>query len=334
MATDLPWALRQAIARHLHEVAPGEVTRATAKLSEQYRASVRRGSPVARSHVDVCAYAAYRLPATFAAVLAALQAIGEQRPGWQPRTLLDLGAGLGAGIWAAVDVWPSIESATAIDAEPQMMALGHDLGQAAAHQAIRSAHWTCGDLTTAVPSAAHDLVLLSYVLGELAAVAIPEIVQRAWGATAGTLVVVEPGTPPGYARIIQVREQLLRAGAFITAPCPHDASCPLGGGDWCHFGVRLARSRTHRVAKQGALGFEDEKFSYIGVSRGVTGRTGARVLRHPQIRPKHIRLELCTRAGLRSLTVTKRDSQAFKRARKSAWGDSFEDRAGIGPGTT
>jgi len=334
MATDLPWELREAIERCLQEVAPGEITRATAKLSEQYRASRSPGAPVARAHLDVRAYAAYRLPATFAAVRAALRAIDAQRPGWQPRTLLDLGAGLGAGIWAAVDVWPSIESVTAVDVEPQMIALGRDLAQATSHQVIRSASWTRGDLTTAVPDASYDLVLLSYVLGELTAAAVPAVVYRAWGTTAGTMVVVEPGTPPGYARIIQVREHLLGAGAFITAPCPHDTSCPLSGGDWCHFGVRLARSRTHRVAKQGSRGFEDEKFSYVGVSRGVTGSTEARVLRHPQSRPKHIILELCTRTGLRTVGVTKRDPQAFKRARKSAWGDSFEGHAGSDPGTT
>ena len=76
MATGLLWELREAIEHRLQEVAPGEVTRATAKLSEQYRASMSHGAPVARSHLDVLAYAAYRLPATFAAVRAALQATG------------------------------------------------------------------------------------------------------------------------------------------------------------------------------------------------------------------------------------------------------------------
>src|SRR5439155_12834323 len=128
----------------------------------------------------------------------------------------------------------------------------------------------------------------------------------------------------GFAKIIQARAQLLRSGGQTVAPCPHDAPCPMGDGDWCHFAARLARSQTHRSAKQAVLGFEDEKFSYVGVARDLGDRADARVLRHPRVLPGHITLELCTREGLKPVTVTKRHKDAFRRARKTAWGDSVD----------
>ena len=45
------------------------------------------------------------------------------------------------------------------------------------------------------------------------------------------------------------------------------------GDDWCHFSVRLPRSREHMHAKRAKVPFEDERFAYLAVSRmgAVTG---------------------------------------------------------------
>src|SRR5204862_6971891 len=131
---------------------------------------------------------------------------------------------------------------------------------------------------------------VAFVLGELAAPS--ETVERAWTATAGAVVVVEPGTPAGYERVLDARDRLIAAGARVVAPCPHDRACPLAGTtDWCHFAVRVARSSAHRRAKEARLGHEDEKFSYVVAARGDARRAAARILRHPQVRPGHIQLE-------------------------------------------
>jgi ribosomal protein RSM22 (predicted rRNA methylase) len=234
-------------------------------------------------------------------------------------------------VWAALGVWDSLERATALDAEGEMIALGRELAGAASHPAIRATTWIRADLTDPSPRGSGDLVLVSYVLSELSLGVIESVVDRAWAATSGTIVVVEPGTPAGYGRVIRARTRLIAAGGFTTAPCPHDAPCPIAGGDWCHFAIRLPRSRTHRALKQAELGYEDEKFSYVAVSRVPTARASSRVLRHPQIRPGRIDLELCTGDGLRSATVRKSDREAFRRARKVAWGESFEGRGSGAP---
>ena len=270
------------------------------------------------------AYAASRFPATYAAVTAALRSVLTQRPGWRPRSMLDLGAGLGAGTWAAADLWLSLETATSIDLEPEMVGLGRELGDGAEHRLVRDAEWIVGDFRSHVKDASHDLVVLSYVLGEWDEGSLSELLAVAWEATAGSLVVVEPGTPAGYRRMIQARTELVSAGGFVTAPCPHDAPCPMNG-DWCHFAVRVGRTRLHRIAKRGISSFEDEKFSYVAVSREPTDRTEARVVRHPQIRPGNIRIELCSPTGLDTLVATRSDKDLFKRARKVSWGETFSE---------
>lgn len=326
VAADVPPALLEALDAVLADIPPPVLHRASARLSERYREQRGRGGPVARTEADILAYVATRMPATFAAITASLEAVREQRPAWQPRTLLDVGAGPGTGLWAAGGVWPSLDEAMALEAEPAMLALGQRLAGAASRELVREAGWQRTSLPAALPAGPFDVVLLAYVLGELPPADRDRVVGNAAGATAkpdGLTVIVEPGTPDGYARVVRARDQLIAGGGFVTAPCPHDAPCPIPENDWCHFSVRLARSVAHRSAKQAALGYEDEKFAYVAVSGQPTARADARIVRHPQTRPRVIQLELCTAAGnLRSVTVTKSDREGFRLARKADWGDA------------
>lgn len=330
VTAELPRELAEGIERLLQDVHPRDLVRVSAALSAKYRQKQEHRAPVARSQQEILAYAAARLPATYAALTAVMGAVRELRPDWRPRTLLDLGAGPGTGIWSATASWPSLERATAVEAEARMIALGRGLGRTARHAAVRDATWVQASVTDPPPDGPYDLVILAYVLGELDSASADRTIDRAADATvapSGLTVVVEPGTPEGYARVLRAREGLLAHGGFVTAPCPHDQPCPMAGRDWCHFSVRLPRTATHRAAKQADLGYEDEKLSYVVVSRQPTARTQARVVRHPQIRPRLVQLELCTPDGLRSVVVTRSDREHFKRARKIDWGESFAPRA-------
>lgn len=322
IAVELPPELRAAIDERLREAVPGELARAATELSTRYRTPTSRGGRAARAPAHLLAYAAVRLPATYAAITAALLRVQELRPNWQPRTLLDLGTGLGAGVWAAAALWRSLRRVTALDADPRALALAQELARSAAHPAVRSASWRRAALTEPLPDVTADLVLIAYVLGELAPDASEVLVEQAWQAATDTLVIVEPGTPAGYGRVIAARDRLLALGAFTAAPCPHDAPCPLVD-DWCHFAVRLPRSRLHRALKQAALGYEDEKFAYVALSRVPSKRAPARVIRHPQVYPGRIGLTLCTRQGVQTVTVTRADRDRFRQARKTDWGDGF-----------
>lgn len=291
---------------------------AATRLSETYRAQGLAASRVARTAEDVAAYAAYRAPATFAAVEDVLRRIGVQRPDWQPTSVLDVGAGPGVASWAALAVWPGLERFTLVEAEPEMIALGQRLA-AAGSPALADAQWVRGDVADDAEPA--DLVLASYVLGEL-----PDLdraVRRLWTQTTDTLVLVEPGTPAGYARVIVARDRALAEGGFTLAPCPHDTACPLTGDDWCHFAVRLPRGEAHRAVKAVSRGFEDEKFSYVVLSRAPAPRPAARIIRPPLIRSGHIHLDACETEGLAHRIVSRRDKDAFRAARRSGWGDAL-----------
>ena len=143
-----------------------------------------------------------------------------------------------------------------------------------------------------------------------------------WDKTRDTLLVVEPGTPAGYARIIALRERLIAAGAHVAAPCPHDGPCPLAAPDWCHFTQRLQRSRAHKQVKGAELPFEDEKFSYVALTRAPVAQRPARVLAQPDVGKVEVAAKLCTPDGLEFARIPRRDKAAYAEARRWRWGDA------------
>jgi len=324
---DLPNSLRLALAHELANVPQKQVAEAVANLSVRYRNRQPTSTGAfLRSPSDILAYAAVRFPATFAALYAVLSAVQAQKPDWQPRTLLDAGAGPGTAMWAASELWPQLEQVILLEREEAMIAFGKQLATHARSEALRSARWRNVDLLGKWESTPCALVTTSYVLGELAATKHEDFIEKLWSLTTDTLVIIEPGTPVGFSHIRAARQQLIAAGAWVVAPCPHALACPMVGNDWCHFAQRVSRTTLHRSVKQVDLSYEDEKFSYIAVSRtSSTASTpiAGRVIRHPQIRPGHIHLELCTPSGLHSAVITRKDKAAFRTARDTRWGDAL-----------
>jgi ribosomal protein RSM22 (predicted rRNA methylase) len=320
VSPDLPPALATGIDELVERSNRARLEAAASRLSDAYRAE--GGNRVARTAEEAAAYTAYRAPATYAAVAAVLAQLRLQRPDWRPRSLLDVGAGPGVASWAALAAWPALEHVTLVEAEPELAALGRRLA-AAGPGPLAGATWVVGDVTAAAGS--FDVVLASYVLNELEEERLGSIVCGLWACTADTFVVVEPGTTTGYRRALAARSVVLAAGGSTLAPCPHDAPCPLVAPDWCHFAVRLPRGEAHRAVKAVSRGFEDEKFSYAALTRTPHPRASARIIRPPQIRSGHVHLELCEPAGIRGAIVSKRDREAYRRARKSAWGDAWEE---------
>jgi ribosomal protein RSM22 (predicted rRNA methylase) len=169
-----------------------------------------------------------------------------------------------------------------------------------------------------------DLVLLGYVLAEHDVAAVAHLIGRALMSTRRYLAVVEPGTPSGFARIRAARTALTTAGAAIVAPCPHDHACPLPPEDWCHFTVRLPRSKDHRLLKGADAPFEDEPFSYVvaAVGAGVPPRIDARLLRPPIVTKAAAFLALCTRDGLADRSISRRNKAGYKAAGNLSAGDT------------
>jgi ribosomal protein RSM22 (predicted rRNA methylase) len=314
--------LRAAVAREYAGLGGLALERASADLSRAYRSEA---APPRLSPEQRLAYAAVRLPATFAAVHAALCELRARRPQARVERVLDLGAGPGTAAWAAAAVFDELRAVTCLERDSGLAALGRRLASAAPHAALRDASWIEADLERAGDPGRHDLVIASYVLGELSAPAVARLVDVARAASGGALVLVEPGTPGGFARVLQARARLLSAGARLLAPCPHEQACPLEGRDFCHFAARVSRSAEHRRAKGGALGYEDEKFAYVAVACDGQGSPApARLVRRPLARGGHVVLDLCAHTGLRRETVGRRAGESYRRARRAEWGDAWE----------
>lgn len=319
----LPLALAAAIDEHASRYSNAALARAAEELSVGYRGQAPRALKLT-SDLHRTAYLVTRAPATYAAARFVLQEV-VNRVGAPSRTLLDLGAGPGTAAWAAVDTLPEIEGITLMEQDAEFIGFGKELAEQSEHQALRNAEWLQADLRSAAEVPAHDLVVLSYSLGELGATG-QQVLHTAWRAARVALVVIEPGTPRGYTTVLQARTQLLAGGAKIAAPCPHALECPMASipGEWCHFAARVERSQRHRRAKSADLGYEDEKFSYIVAAKAEARHASSRIVRHPVQRKGHITLELCMPAGLWKQVVTKSDREDFRRARKAGWGDEWE----------
>lgn len=319
---ELPAPLRLAVDRLLEDTPLADLQRAAATLSSRYRAELRDG----RLHLDgalaMKAYLAARLPATYAAVRASLAMVADARPDLSPRSLLDLGAGPGTVLWAATDCWPDITDAQLVETSVAARTAGAELARAIPGAAVEWIGTGIGRTSGGLRPA--DLVTLSYVLDELDPATIAPLVERVWALARDTLVIVEPGTPAGWKRILAVRERLIGLGAHVAAPCPHDRPCPLAAPDWCHFSRRVARSRLHRLTKAGDVPWEDEKFIFVAASRQPAAPSEARVIAPPRQAKGMATLKLCRADGAaETRTVTKREGEAFRIARRADWGDSL-----------
>jgi ribosomal protein RSM22 (predicted rRNA methylase) len=297
----LPIEIRRYLEERTADTPFPELKRAAAALSEAYRG----GRALA---VSPEAYLVTRMPATYAATYAALSELPPGLPSIE--SILDVGAGTGAASLAARVLYPEakitlIERDAALAKEARALLPG---AESIAADAARLEH---------LPE--RDLVIAAYSAGEIGG----DIAQRLWRSTRVALVIVEPGTPKGFAFIRALRDELLAAGAHMAAPCPGSMACPMRNQDWCHFAARVERTSLHRKLKGGDLGYEDEKYSYVAFTRTALEPAPARIVRRPQHHAGWIELQTCTPAGIETRRVTKRDRDAFREARRAVWGSAL-----------
>jgi ribosomal protein RSM22 (predicted rRNA methylase) len=288
--------------------------RASKALSDHYRERGRTRALALKPEERVAAYLATRFPATYAAAFAVLRELAS-RIGHKPASILDLGAGTGAATLAAREQFPELERATLIETDAYFIEAGREL--------LPDAAWIRADLRDQHGFDPHDLVIVSYAVGELSQVEALAVFDAAWNAAQSAFVMIEPGTPEGYSLVLAARARLIERGGHLIAPCPWEGPCPLAGRDFCHFAERVERSAVHRRAKAAELSYEDEKFSYVVFSTSPAERARGRVIRRPEHSPGLITLEICRGEAVAAERVTKRDRERFRAARKARWGDPW-----------
>jgi len=253
------------------------------ELSSQYRSGQWWLDPKLAA-----TYLAIRFPATQAVV----KRVMEEAP--EGASLLDFGAGPGSDL-----DYPKI---TRVEHNPSILKIGkkrHPQDQ-----------WL-----TSLPDEPHDIVLASYSLGES-----PEMVDNLWSLAKMALIIIEPGTPSGYQNILKFRQSIIEKGGFVKAPCPHEKKCPMANG-WCHFGTKVERSQQHRLLKEGVLGWEEEKYSFVILVREPPERL-ARILHVPKKRKGHIHVTLCEADDIHQRIITSKDAR-YKNLKKKGWGDAL-----------
>ncbi|WP_076258542.1 small ribosomal subunit Rsm22 family protein [Intrasporangium flavum] len=312
--------LRDALTRAIRGVDERQLARATEALVERYRAVAPAGAPILASPAHVLAYAAYRMPATHAALARVLTDVAAS--GFEPTSQVDLGGGTGAAAWAAAAAFPTLERISVLDQVEEALRLGRTLAADAPAAALRSARFDRA-VAGRWPEGRVDLVTVSYVLSELDASEQEALVTDAM-ARGRVVVVAEPGTPDGYARVLRVRDAFRGAGWTLLGPCPHAADCPLAQPDWCHFAARVNRSAEHRRLKGADLSYEDEKYSWVAAAEPdvVASQTNsARILRHPLKRKGFVEFQVCRPDGSAGReVVSKKSGERYRAARDAEWG--------------
>jgi ribosomal protein RSM22 (predicted rRNA methylase) len=322
----IPHELQLAIEHETSKVDRKQLVLASAQLTRQYQAA-NFASPVISTAARRAAYLAVRLPATYAASRHVFSEILRLVPETKIDSMLDLGAGPGTALFAAAEVFPAIQQATLIENDAALIDMGRSIAAQSSLPVVRNASWLRHDLRSGLSRNPHDVVVISYTLGELPASAAEALVRQAWSCTQEFLVLIEPGTMRGFGVISAARSILIASGGHMLAPCPHAAACPLAGSDhdWCHFAQRVERTSQHRQLKGGELGYEDEKFSYVVAARKSVPSAKARILRHPRKLSGHVQLALCGAHGIAAQTITRSQKSSYKLARKAQWGDAWDE---------
>jgi ribosomal protein RSM22 (predicted rRNA methylase) len=304
----LPESVRRKIEERAEPVGFPALKRASAEISQAYREG---RTPTLATAARAAAYLVTRMPATFAAADVVMREVHERLAGAKVESVLDVGGGSGAASLAA-QRWFSESRLTLVERNTVIAD--------AAREILPGAAIRMEDFTRVERFPPHDLVIASYALGEAGR---PEVVARLWAAARVALVVIEPGTPRGFAWIRDIRSLLLASGAHMVAPCPGAVPCPLADPDWCHFAARVERTSLHRRLKEAELNYEDEKFSYVAVARESVTPAASRIIRRPRHAPGLVVLETCTPRGVETVRATQRDRDRFRAARRSGWGDPF-----------
>ena len=330
MVEQIPHAVRS----YLETLAVGhtktaELAQSQKAVSERYRrvAPAREGGLGIRSETEALAYSVARMPATYAVNAAVLANVRQLYPDFSPVSILDVGAGPATSTLAASSQW-DLEAAALIEPNRFLSGLGGDI--LSRFSSIRSS-WHPAEVSRLISGDLvpddHDLVMLSYMMNEIAAHERSKLIAKLWNHCRSVLIVIETGTPLGFSVINDVRHQASSLGAAIIGPCPQAGICPLSEieGRWCHFSARVERSRTQKALKDGAtLGYEDEKFSWVALSRQPVAVPDYRIIGHPS-GTKVRELQVCTKGGEAATLPVPKSSPLYKAVRKLEWGDGFSN---------
>jgi len=211
--TGLPATLAATLDRLTEGVSRNALARHAAAISQAYRSG--GNSAVIAGDTDALAYALVRMPATYAAVAACIDTLQVARPDFSPASMIDLGAGPGTATFAAAEALPSLARFALTDTNERLHALAHVLMRGS--ERLRGVQYKLSSVRAFLNGVDDaDLVVASYVVGEFAEADRLALAELMWQRARDVLLIVEPGTPDGYQRIIAMRDRLIAEGAHVV----------------------------------------------------------------------------------------------------------------------
>src|SRR5688572_25406262 len=204
--------LKLAIAQKMRSTSAPKAKEAFNELSHAYRHHEAFRITGPQSEALLLSYAATRMPATFAVVSRVLQEY-TNAGGRAPTSLVDIGAGPATASFAALDLFDDLNEITLIEKEKGFQDLALDLAGIAQVQPILDAKWKLSEMTKGVEIPSADLAIASYSLAEMSLQTAKAVAARAFASSALGLIIIEPGTPQGFAHVRDIRAHMLTLGA-------------------------------------------------------------------------------------------------------------------------
>lgn len=314
---EIPKTLENALEEEIKNKKISELKQRAKLISDRYMNNTRTGNTLLNEYEDALVYSFIRMPATYCANFTALKYTLELAKS-KIDSVIDVGTGTGSMVWAIYN-YLNINNITCIERENVMKTLAQKL----MNSIDLKVNWQDKDIVKENINEKADLVTACYMLNEIKKENRYEVINKLFQNTNDLLLIVEPGTPDGFEIIKQVQEYAINNKAYIVAPCTSQNICQLPKDDWCHSTVRVQRNKIHKYLKEGTISYEDEKFSYIAISKQKTDMANQRILRHPIIENGKIKLKLCENGKIIEKIITKTQKELFKFVKKKKCGDSI-----------
>lgn len=286
----------------------GSLASSRENLTNKYRSNSGGGKSLIESRQESSLYAVTRMPATFVVLKTLFLNLTEQGFLKNISSVIDVGAGTGAGYFAVLECFGNISINLVEKDENMLFVLNH---------LLPNANITKCDITSCVLNQKADLVMSSYVLNELSEDGRLVALKNMLDMSNKYVLLVDAGTPKTYESMMKLKENVMSLGAKVVAPCMTE-TCTLKN-DYCQFYARVERSSFLRQSKSATLPYEDEKYFYLLIEKISTNseeKQNSRVIRRPTIKPNLVELTLCTKNGVTKKQVTKKDKEKFKIAKK------------------
>lgn len=287
------------------------------KISDKYLGE-KTGKSLLTNKDEVIAYAISRMPATYCAVWKAFHLSLEIIKNEKFKSLIDVGAGTGSAS-LAISNQVNLDKIICFEREAEMINLGKEL--LSTDVVLSHANWENVDILQNVTSNVADIVVASYILNEFSEDMLFVALEKLWNMTGKLLLIVEPGTPKDYKRMMLIKRFLLKKGANIVAPCTSASECKIKDDDWCNFSCRVERTKLQKSVKNAEVPYEDEKFTFLAFSRAKYENQVSRIIRTPIIKTNLVKLKLCENGEIIERDITKSEKDLYKIARKLNNGD-------------